>query len=786
MRIQAFQNTNIIRIESVLLPMEPLEQQQQLPPHQPVAMRPSLLDSGRAPESIPRLQQYMMSAQNDSDDNEEDSKQPSLIERLVNSEDGTHFQCQVCQDLLQDPRECSKCRNVFCYSCIDKWQSKSHSFQTLCPLRCKGVEMMRISIPFKNQLESLKLRCVNFKLGCPEIAPFGELLKHQNLCSYMLKKCPHIGCGQKVLVSFLEEHILNCECLPIPCPHCAKLTPQGRLQHHLEEQCESIFISCEVCSQTVQRRLLNHHLDFDCSENEIRCSHYPKCRDRFKKKELEQHLKSTCLFAQITCSKCQLTFLRQESGMHDCLLSLIKRNQMQQVKLQTKKEKIKEMQGEIKRLKEVIREKDRRIMEIENGLSIPNVPQDVNNPSAALQEEQKEQFYRRDPTFHNEKSLAVYEGGSIETLIFMKNGHLALSGSCQTNKLTICGRLSNDDEEYKVVAEFTDHISTITGLLEFNNRLISCGIDKNIVVYDIVKKPIQSGQLKKSDGAGQSLFSCFFSKPKKQTSFASISDVSYHYSYLKHNIILNAHNSQINCIQSINDKYFATGGMKEVKIWKFYECIHVIANAHQNSVLSMKVFKIMNHIEKAYEQVLATGSKDKQLKLWSLATLNESGDDGQQQVCLRNLNEMTLSHYSQVNTFSQLNENVILTGTSDGKIQFWQQRLPQAANNRADQMNQSMQSSRFHLSHSAQIFTVSTLHIQQLTSYDYNEYPYVAIAGMVSKVIIYDVKNQTIIQSLRVLISNWQTYNGIIGLPEDRLAVGCLYGTIKVYKATYE
>ena len=57
---------------------------------------------------------------------------------------------------------------------------------------------------------------------------------------------------------------------------------------------------------------------------------------------------------------------------------------------------------------------------------------------------------------------------------------------------------------------------------------------------------------------------------------------------------------------------------------------------------------------------------------------------------------------------------------------------------------------------------------------------------MVSKVIIYDVKNMTVIQSLRVLISNWQTYIGVIGLPQEKLAVGCLDGTIKIYKSTYE
>jgi len=69
-----------------------------------------------------------------------------------------------------------------------------------------------------------------------------------------------------------------------------------------------------------------------------------------------------------------------------------------------------------------------------------------------------------------------------------------------------------------------------------------------------------------------------------------------------------------------------------------------------------------------------------------------------------------------------------------------------------------------------------------LTGYDYNEYPYVALAGMVSKIIIFDVKNVSVIQSIRVLISNWQTYIGVVELPDERIAVGCLDGAIKVFK----
>jgi hypothetical protein len=96
---------------------------------------------------------------------------------------------------------------------------------------------------------------------------------------------------------------------------------------------------------------------------------------------------------------------------------------VQDVKLQGKKDKIKELKGEVKRLKEQIREKDRR--EIEAGAS-GLMPEAMMPPH----EEQKEQFYRRDPTFHNEKTLPLYTGGSIETLIYLKNGHIAISGSC--------------------------------------------------------------------------------------------------------------------------------------------------------------------------------------------------------------------------------------------------------------------------------------------------------------------------------------------------------------------
>ena len=63
--------------------------------------------------------------------------------------------------------------------------------------------------------------------------------------------------------------------------------------------------------------------------------------------------------------------------------------------------------------------------------------------------------------------------------------------------------------------------------------------------------------------------------------------------------------------------------MKEIKIWKFYECLTVIQNAHANAVLCIKTFKLMNVNERILELVLASGSKDKHLKMWNISQVIE-------------------------------------------------------------------------------------------------------------------------------------------------------------------
>ena len=56
-----------------------------------------------------------------------------------------------------------------------------------------------------------------------------------------------------------------------------------------------------------------------------------------------------------------------------------------------------------------------------------------------------------------------------------------------------------------------------------------------------------------------------------------------------------------------------------------------------------------------------------------------------------------------------------------------------------------------------------------------------AIAGTVSRIILFNVSDFSEIKSIRVLVSNWHTFKGMISLPDNRFVIGTLDGTSKVY-----
>ena len=79
-----------------------------------------------------------------------------------------------------------------------------------------------------------------------------------------------------------------------------------------------------------------------------------------------------------------------------------------------------------------------------------------------------------------------------------------------------------------------------------------------------------------------------------------------------------------------------------------------------------------------------------------------------------------------------------MVGHNDGRVSIWK-----------------VQSSNLELVHSSQPFTLSCMQIEPLENYDFYTYPFVALVGIVSKVIIFNTNTMTAVKSVRVLVQNW-------------------------------
>ena len=167
--------------------------------------------------------------------------------------------------------------------------------------------------------------------------------------------------------------------------------------------------------------------------------------------------------------------------------------------------------------------------------------------------------------------------------------------------------------------------------------------------------------------------------------------------------------------------------------------------------------------------MIFTGGRDKSLKLWRLKRRQE-GEIRRTQINGQNSSLIQAdlvgftSNLSQINCLLQVSPDKVLAGFNCGKIKAWQ-----VTNNAFSNLHQSKP------------FSESCTAMAPLHGYDYLRHPYVAIVGIVSRVILYNVSDFTEVRSIRVLVSNWHTFRGISPLPQNRLIIGALDGSAKVY-----
>jgi hypothetical protein len=103
---------------------------------------------------------------------------------------------------------------------------------------------------------------------------------------------------------------------------------------------------------------------------------------------------------------------------------------------------------------------------------------------------------------------------------------------------------------------------------------------------------------------------------------------------------------------------------------------------------------------------------------------------------------------NQVNCLVQLSSELVLSGLNDGHINVHK------FTNVAPETNLSFFNRQSQLVHESRPFNQETLQAELLGNYNYESYPFVALAGKSSKVIIFDAQQMTVVHSIRVLISS--------------------------------
>ena len=126
--------------------------------------------------------------------------------------------CQICEEIIFDPIECSKCQNIFCKECLEFWLKKKE----ICPLNCPGIfQPKQVHKLVKKSLLNLKYKCENFEFGCKETPTYVNLIEHEKCCIFSKQKCPLSGCLSVILKIELNEHLKVCLYKEITCENCS-------------------------------------------------------------------------------------------------------------------------------------------------------------------------------------------------------------------------------------------------------------------------------------------------------------------------------------------------------------------------------------------------------------------------------------------------------------------------------------------------------------------------------------------------------------------------------------
>lgn len=179
--------------------------------------------------------------------------------------------CNICTNVLRDPRLTECCGQHYCESCLTRWLNKKKS--KTCP-HCREVDFVHIrNKNLKRQIVNLDSYCANKHEGCMWRGKLEDLQNHLESdtgCSHALILCPKECGAKKFKRKDLRDHQkLHCALTVVKCPNgclTRELTAAERKRQRV-----GVFRSDPVTE--LLRKDLQQHLTESCCLRRSKCEH---------------------------------------------------------------------------------------------------------------------------------------------------------------------------------------------------------------------------------------------------------------------------------------------------------------------------------------------------------------------------------------------------------------------------------------------------------------------------------------------------------------------------------
>ncbi|KAJ8249077.1 hypothetical protein GJAV_G00230940 [Gymnothorax javanicus] len=195
------------------------------------------------------------------------------------------YECPICLMALRAAVQ-TPCGHRFCRGCIKK---SIRDAGQKCPVDNEVLtEDQLFPDNFaKREILSLTVRCPN--AGCGHKMELRSLEDHIEQCQFATLPCPQ--CQTSVLKNLLEEHkTLGCPRRTVSCPDCMQTFVFEESQVH-QQVCPLANVVCEYCSMELIRDQLASHCDTDCVKAPVACTFsFFGCQERMQRNDLAQHM----------------------------------------------------------------------------------------------------------------------------------------------------------------------------------------------------------------------------------------------------------------------------------------------------------------------------------------------------------------------------------------------------------------------------------------------------------------------------------------------------------------